>query len=115
MTQKTLEVLNGLVSKGKRDFDPNETNKLLNMYGPKLWSWGISKRFSLKTKGLVLLVNGHHHKGYVLISLDGSDLYCVDIVSTRGEVLETMKDIYFDELFNRIDKRIEYVPEYGNN
>ena len=96
----------------KREFIVNETMLLLNSYGLKLWSWGISKRINFENKGLLLKVSGNHHKGLVLITLDYNDTYCVDIISNKGEILETFDMVYFDQLFDVIDRRIELINEY---
>jgi hypothetical protein len=96
----------------KREFIVNETMLLLNSNGLKLWSWGISKRMNFQDKGLLLKVSGNHHKGLVLITLDFNDTYTVDIISNKGVILETFNMIYFDQLFDVIDKRIEYIKDY---
>ena len=96
----------------KREFNVKETLLLLNSGKMVYWSWGVSKAYNVDNKALVLKVNGHHHKGYVVITLDYDDTYCVDIVSTRGNVKTTFTDIYFEDLVNVIDNRIERIAEY---
>jgi hypothetical protein len=63
-------------------------------------------------RGLMIKVNGHHHCGWVLITLDGDDWYRVQIFSKFGEVLDTYSEVEFDELVQIIDDRIEWVEEY---
>ena len=62
--------------------------------------------------GLGLKVNGNHHKGYVLITLNGGDYYDVDIITTHGNIKKRFNDLCFDELVETIDKEIEYVETY---
>ena len=99
---------------GHRTFDMNETLTQLRHFGGVmgLMSWGISSRINILNRGLLLTVNGNHHKGDVLIVLDGSDTYTIFILNVRGRVLDEYRDVYFDDLFNIIDNRIERIPEY---
>jgi hypothetical protein len=44
------------------------------------------------------------------------DTYCVyiisNIISNRGTIKDTYKDVYFDDLVSVIDDRIEKIPDY---
>jgi hypothetical protein len=111
---KQIEFIKTIKHLEKREFNPSETLQLLNSYGFKLWSWGINKKINVENKILLLKVNGHNHKGWVVITLDWSDTYTVDIVSNKGEVLKNYEMVYFDELFTVIDDNIERIPEYRN-
>ncbi len=97
----------------KREFDVKEILVFLQRYNFRFWSWG-SKNFSnVDDKGLLFKVNGHHHKGYVLITLDWMDTFDVHIINTRGRVLDTFEGVYIDQLFETIDNRVERIKEYN--
>jgi hypothetical protein len=57
-------------------------------------------------------VNGHHHKGWVLITLGSEDWYRVHILTKFGEILDYYDGVCFDELVRTIDDGIEWVDEY---
>lgn len=97
---------------GEREFNPIQTMKVLSHNIGVYWSWGVSEKINFGNKGLGLKVSGHHHKGWVLITLSFMDTYSVHIVSNKGEVLETFNEVYFDMLVDIIDRRIERIDEY---
>ena len=90
-------------------------------------SWGICARqflternleqFGLKGEGaLKFKVNGHHHKGHVLVVLTYSDLYDVYICNIRKNkitVKEECKGMFFEDIGDYIDKQVEYIPAYS--
>jgi hypothetical protein len=61
---------------------------------------------------LFLKVNGHHHSQYVLITLSWDDTYKVDYLNRNLKVIDTQENIYFDQLVEFIDNRIERIGEY---
>jgi hypothetical protein len=96
----------------EREFNLSETMSVLR-YNPQIyWSWGVSKLQNLNDKGLLLNVNGHHHKGSVFITLSFNDTYSVYIINNRGKILNEYKEVYFDMLTEVIDNRIERIKEY---
>lgn len=96
----------------EREFNLNETIKVLS-YNPSIfWSWGVSKRTNLNDRGLLLKVSGNHHKGSVLITLGWNDTYNVYIISNKGVIQNEYKEVYFDVLTEVIDNRIERIKEY---
>jgi hypothetical protein len=110
MTNKTIfEVCFPLL---EREFNLSETMEVLTYNKSLYWSWGVSKRQNLNDKGLLLDVNGHHHKGSVLITLGWNDTYCVYIINNRGKILNEYKEVYFDTLTELIDNRIERIKDY---
>jgi len=111
MTQtKLFEVSYPLL---KDTFNIQETLSVLTHNRPMYWSWGVSKIINLNlNKGLLLKVSGNHHKGWVLITLDWTDTYNVDIISNKGEVIDHFDMVYFDMLSEIIDNRIERIPQY---
>jgi hypothetical protein len=105
----TLDILKPLC---EREFDPKETLKVLSYHKSIYWSWGVSKLVNVDNKGLLMKVNGHHHKGYVFITLGYEDLYKVFIISTHGNIKDKYEGIYFDGLVEVIDNRIEKIKDY---
>ena len=98
----------------EREFNLNETLQVLTYNQNIYFSWGVSKRINLKNKGMLLNVNGNHHKGSVLITLGWNDTYCVYIINNRGKILNEYKAVYFDVLTEVIDNRIERIKEYSS-
>jgi len=96
----------------EREFNTKETMQVLSCNQPVFLSWGVSKILNIQDKGLLLKVNGHHHKDYVLIALAWDDTYSVYILNKKGEILDTYKDVYFDILTETIDNRIERIDVY---
>lgn len=96
----------------QREFDTSETLKVLTHNKTIYWSWGVSKLFNCDNKGLFLKVNGHHHKQYVLITLSWDDTYKVDYLNRNFNVIDTQENLYFDQLVEFIDNRIERIGEY---
>lgn len=106
------EIIKVIEESEEREFNPQETLQVLKHNIYIFWSWGVSKMYNHKNKVLILKVSGHHHKGYVLISLGWDDTYTVRIITTHGKVLNTYTGIYFDQLTEIIDNRIERIPDY---
>lgn len=109
MNTELAKVIN---EKLQREFNIRETMQVLGSNMNIFWSWGITTKVNISNKGLLLKVSGHHHKGYVLITLAWDDTYTVDIISTHGKVKDTYEMIYFDMLVETIDNRIERIKEY---
>ena len=95
-----------------RDFDINGVYQLLQSYGPLFWSWGAEGFVRIKNKALRFKSNGHHHKGLVYISLNGSDLFDIHLTTLNDTIVEVIKDIYREDLFDTIDKKIEFIEDY---
>ena len=96
----------------KLEFNPTETMGWLTYNQPVFWSFGVSKMINLSNKGLLLRVSARRHKGWVLITLNGNDLYTVYLVNTLGKVKKEIEDVYCDGLLDTIDDSIEKIPEY---
>lgn len=96
----------------EREFNLNETLQVLRHNQPIYFSWGVSSLTNFDNKGLLMKVNGHHHKGYVFITLSFLDLYNVHIISTHGNIKHSIEGVYFDELVERIDNKIERIADY---
>lgn len=93
-------------------FDANKTLLVLRNNPSIYISWGVEKVVNVDGRGLRIKVNGHHHCGWVLITLGGDDWYRDHILSDGGEVLDSFEGVCFDELIQIIDDRIEWVKEY---
>jgi hypothetical protein len=57
-------------------------------------------------------VSGHHHKGHVYIFVNGSDLFDVYLTTLQGTIKTIGTDLYFDQLAEWIDERVERIPDY---
>ena len=111
MTKNFNDTIKGLF---KMEFDLSETMQVLAKTNPMVyWSWGVSAKYNYENKALVLKVNAHHHKGYVVITLDFNDTYIVNIVKTSGRIVATYENVYFDCLQEVIDDKIERIQEYS--
>jgi len=97
----------------EREFNPAETMAILRSSGPVLWSWGANDFRNIADKGLLFKVSGHHHKGSVLITLAWNDTYTIHLISPKSILKETITNIYFDELVDIIDVKVERIPEYA--
>lgn len=96
----------------QREFDCQETllwlKNQINIY----WSWGVSKLIKVDETGLILKVNGHHHKEYVLITLGWNDTYIVSLLDKEFNIIKTQTEVYCDVLQETIDILIERIPSY---
>ena len=110
MTQQ--ELFSSVSGKFEREFNVSDTMKVLTHDMMTYFSWGVSKKYNVGNKGLLLKVSGHHHKGFVLITLAWNDTYSVYIVSNKGEIKQEFKEVYFEDLVEIIDNRIERINEY---
>jgi hypothetical protein len=81
----------------------------------KFWSWG-SHSYKIdkanRTTMFRMTVSGHHHKGHVYIFVNGMDLFDVYLTSNRGTIKNKISGLYFDQLVDWIDEKIERIPEY---
>lgn len=96
----------------KLEFNLQEAMGWLTYNQPVFWSFGVSKTINVANKGLLIRVSAHRHKGWVLITLNESDLYDVYLLNTLGKIKKEIKDVYCDGLLDTIDDAIERIPEY---
>ena len=89
MTHESLH--NFVHQKGEREFNPKETLQVLTLNRMTYWSWGVSKLINMFNKGLCLKVSGHHHKGWVVITLGWTDTYSVYYLSNKGEIKQLIR------------------------
>ena len=93
-----------------------------------IWSWGQTALQMMSAENcsslgienslgaLKFKVSGHHHKGHVIVSLNGMDTYDVFICNVRkGQMIVKEQSLgrYCDEFGTWIDEQIEKVPEYS--
>ena len=98
---------------GQREFDVNELFQAIRGLN-KVWSWGAHAWRTLESKGLRFAVSGHHHKGHVYIVLAWDDTFTIYYTTRQGKILDKQEMIYIDMLIDTIDKKVEYIAEYGN-
>jgi hypothetical protein len=99
----------------ERPFDQNETIQWLTKDKIVTMSWGYQKPTILNNYGLMFKVNGHHHKGWVLITLAGNDTYTLRFFSIQfNETKEKITEIYCDVLQDVVDNAVERIENYSN-
>ena len=109
------EVIN-LEKASCRNFDANELMQLLKSKGFAVFaSWGASQ-FTVNDKNdttmFKMKVNGNHHKGYVYIFLSFLDLFNVYLTKFDDTIVNKIDGLYFDQLVNWIDEKIEWIDAY---
>ena len=106
---------------GKTHFpiNPRGTIEQLYSFGTlKVMSWGAHNWQTRAFKGydnvyyLRFTVNGRLFKGHIYIVLNGLDLYDIYYCTNRGTIKMVNTNIYFDQMTDVIDIKIEKVPEY---
>jgi len=79
---------------------------------PAVWSWGAHDWTKMNKSCLRFKVQGHHHKGYVYLVVNGADLFDVYLTTSQGTIKHIMTDVYYDDLISVIDLKVEYIDEY---
>ena len=90
---------------------------ILRSSGAIMMSWGAHNFLVDRKNGTKMFrmnVQGHHHKGHVYIFLNGLDLFDVYLTTTQGTIKDRTDEmgLYFDQLVEWIDERVERIPEY---
>lgn len=105
------------IIKSCRSLNPEELMYLLRADFWKFASWG-GHAFTVDNKSnpkmFRMAVNGRHHKGHVYIFVNGLDLFDVYLTTLKGKIVDKTSEqgLYFDQLVEWIDKKIEYIPAY---
>ena len=105
------------ITKKCRNLNPQELLSLLKADINVFWSWG-SNNFIIDNKRncrmFRMTVRGHHHQGHVYIFVNGSDMFDVYLTTSQGTIKDKSDDmgLYFDQLVDWIDRKIERIPEY---
>ncbi len=85
---------------------------ILLMQPSIIMSWGFYSPRIIK-QGLSFHVNGFKHKGSVNISYnDGQDLFEVFLFDKNEMLVDTIHRVYFDQLVEVIDERVEKTEDY---
>lgn len=104
------------ITKSCRSLDVQELMRLLMRNINMFFSWGVQRTKVVDNvknpKMLRLTVNGHYHKGDVYIFVNGMDLFDVYLTSRQGKIKVIQTDLYFDQLADWIDEKIERIPAY---
>ena len=103
------------ITKSCRVLNMDELFALLKMNTPRWWSWGASKFLvdNMESPRMFrMFVRGNLHKGHVYIFLNGMDLFDVYLTTLSGTIKEKVEGLYFDNLAETIDNKIERIPEY---
>lgn len=83
----------------------------------KVWSWGAHAWIAISENTLQFKVQGHHFKGHVRVEYNvGDDLYDIHFGHWRNRTwknLETIDGVYFDQMVDFIDQKVEYIVEYN--
>ena len=96
----------------KREYSVSELSTNIRSLGPIVWSWGMSAVWNLDNKGLIFRVNGHHHKGWVLITLNWDDTFEVHLINKDSSIKKTFDMVYIDSLIETIDTAVEKIADY---
>ena len=77
----------------------------------KVWSWGANC-WTVIPNGIQFKVQGFKFKGIVSITLQPNDTYKIELIKNK-KVIQEFTDVYFDEMVNLIDEKVEYTgPNY---
>ena len=102
-----------------RGFDPQTTmGQLTDFGGEKILEWNIDRRIGCVTDGddeyddrpklMFMKLNHRNYKDMILITLDFDDTYHVRFLSEDTEMTHEIEFIYFDQLFEVIDRYINF-------
>lgn len=84
----------------------------------KMMSWGshsfIGHQENNREGWLKFKVNGHHFQGWVKILLRANDTYTIQFIKD-GKIEKELDDVYFDQMVDIIDEKVEYIDDYGKN
>jgi hypothetical protein len=111
MSVKKMDVLRSV---GERSFNQQETIQLLKLKPIWLMSWAARNFTTFGDKVLFFVVSGCHHKGIVLITLAWDDTYTVRLLSNQWNEKAKFVNVYFDELAELIDTKVERIKDYTN-
>ena len=100
------------IARSSRDLDAKWLLRFLYSHTFRFGSWGPHNFVDIKNRGFRFNVQGHHHKGHVYLFVNGADLFDIYLTSTHGNIKEKIGDVYLDDLFDVLDKKIEYIDIY---
>jgi hypothetical protein len=103
--------------KSCRDLNVQELMQLLKMNISIFWSWGAHNFIvdnKKRTRMFRMNVSGHHFKGHVYIFVNGSDLFDVYLTTPQGIIKDKIEGLYFDDLVDWIDTKVEKISAYND-
>jgi len=114
---KVNEKINVLEAGCRILYDVKELHNAILRTGGIRMSWGFNNACTIPNKNNEVIayrfkVQGHHHKGYVYLFVNGMDLFDIYYTSTHKNIKKIKTDIYIDELIDILDTDIERIPEY---
>ena len=106
-----------ILSLCERTFDPKSTMFQLIHFGKEKYdTWNVHKCIQCVTNkdnevvGMTLKLDHENYKDFIFITLSWDDTYRVRFFDQRGEEVEDISMLYFDQLFEVIDRRLnEFV------
>ena len=96
----------------QREFNANETLLWLKSPIQIYWCWAVTKIYKVDEVGLILKVDGHLHKDFVLITLGWNDTYIVTLLDKEFNIIKTQSEVYVDVLQDTVDGMIETKSDY---
>lgn len=103
------------ITKGCRDLNVQELMQLLKMNISIFWSWGAHNFIvdnKKRTRMFRMNVQGFLFKGHVYIFVNGMDLFDVYLTTIQGTIKDKVEGLFFDQLVDWIDVKVERIPEY---
>ncbi len=99
----------------ERPFDPKTTLFQIINYGneEKYETWNVNKMVSCVSNkdneviGMTLKLDHKNYKDFILITLSWDDTYRVRFIDSRGEIVDDISFLFFDQLFEVIDDRLD--------
>lgn len=102
-------------AKRSRNLDVNELLYVLRANIMIFFSWGTS-RYGVDNPNDVRMfrmqVNGHIHKGFVYVFLNGMDLFDVYLTDFNNKIVKIGSDLYNDQIRDWIDVNVEKQANY---
>lgn len=89
-------------------------SQLMGLGKVKVWSWGANSWVG-GNDFLQFKVQGFLLKGSVRITLNGLDLYDIVFKNTKNEVVNTLNDVFAEDMVDLIDAQVEYTGEHYKN
>ena len=122
MTATSNEIYNLINRDGARPIYPDDIEQLCRKFYVIIWSWGMCRRQYVSNKdgecmGFTFKVNGRLHKGWVIVTLNGCDLF--DIYLTKpvlkfgslNTATPTKSNVYIEDFIYTLDCLIETPQE----
>ena len=87
-----------------------------NAHNHIVWSWGAHDFKNFENKCLRFTVQGRHHTGRVYIFFNTLNVFEIYLTDLKNKIIgEVIEGVNIEELINVLDKKIEWIEEYGSN